>query len=140
MIRRVAAFILAVVLASQSAHAEAFDRTGYKLGPAVEYLVTRNKSVVDTSKKAEAELLVMYAIAFGERLAGLWPEKLPEKFGSRAFTKMSTILALENARNPGLFFAVSAGTDDAKVFASRYDRNSEEAMRVFQAVILLVGK
>jgi len=137
---RIATFVLAFAFASTSAKAEAFDRTGYKMGPAVEFLVTRDRKAVDISKKREAEILVLYAIAFGEKLSGHWPEKLPAGFGKLAFKKMLLIMGTQHARETNLAFAAAMGSTDAVVFASRHDRNSDAAKRVIEAVVLLVGK
>ena len=140
MIMRISAFILAVVLAGSPASAEAFNREGYKMGAAIEFLVTRDRSAVDISKKQEAEILTLYAIAFGEKLSGHWPEKLPAGFGKSAYRKMLLIMGTQHARETNLAFAAAMGSTDAVVFASRYDRHSDAAKRVIEAVVVLVGK
>jgi hypothetical protein len=137
---RLSAFILAVALASSPAGAEAFNREGYKMGPAIEFLVTRDRKAVDISKKEEAEALALYAIAFGEKLSGQWPEKLPAGFGKSAYKKMLLIMGTQHARETGLVYVAGMGSTDALVFASRFDRNSDAAKRVIEAVVLLVGK
>jgi hypothetical protein len=140
MITRISAFILAVVLASSPASAEAFNCEGYKMGAAIEFLVTRDRKAVDISKQEEAEILTLYAIAFGEKLSGQWSEKLPAGFGKWAYKKMLLILGTQQAREKGLAFAAAMGSTDAVVFASRFDSNSDAAKRVIEAVVLLVGK
>jgi hypothetical protein len=132
MITRISAFILAVVLASSPASAEAFNREGYKMGAAIEFLVTRDRKAVDISKQEEAEILTLYAIAFGEKLSA--------GFGKWAYKKMLLILGTQQAREKGLAFAAAMGSTDAVVFASRFDSNSDAAKRVIEAVVLLVGK
>jgi hypothetical protein len=137
---RIAAFVLAVVFANTSAQAEAFDRSGYKVGPAIEFLVTRDRKAVDLSNKREAEILALYTIAFGQKLSGEWPDKLPVGFSNRAWDKMIPIMSTREARESGLVFVVGMAVDDAVLFAKRYDRNSEAARRVIEAVTVLVGK
>lgn len=139
MFIRISALVLALSLTWGAANATSFNRTGYKMGAAVEFLVTRDRNAVDISKKTEAEILAFYAIAFGNKLSGKWPENLPEGFGKRSWNKMILIMGTNQARDSGLAFVVGPAVDDANVFASRYDRNSDEAKRLIEAVVLLVG-
>lgn len=140
MIMRISAFTLAIVLASSPASATTFNREGYRMARAIEFLVTRDRSAVDISNKREAEILTLYAIAFGEKLSGQWSEKLPAGFGRWAYKKMILIMGTQHARETNLAFAAAMGSTDAEVFISRYDRNSDAAKRVIEAVVLLVGK
>ena len=138
MIRRIAAFVIAVALASQSAHAEAFDRSGYKLPIAVEYLVAPKSSKIDLTNPREQEVLLMYVLGFGSTLAGEWPNALSKDFGSRNFQKMSIgmVVGGDNTLNKAAF----AGIEDAKVFAKRIAPTSETARSVIALLISVLGR
>lgn len=138
MIRRIAAFIVAVALASQSARAEAFDRTGYKLPIAVEFLVAPKSSKINLTIPSEQEVLLMYMYGFGSSLAGEWPNMLSKEFGSRAFHKMTMTMVASGDKmfqNAGF-----AGVEDAKLFAKRVGPNTNTARSVVALLISVLGK
>jgi len=138
MIRRIAAFILAVALATQPVKAQAFDRTGYKLPIAVEFLIAPRTSKINLTIPREQEVLLMYMYGFGSTLAGEWPNMLSKEFGSRAFQKMTMNMVVSGDK--ALQKAGFAGLEDAKVFAKRIDPNSGTGRSVVALLNSVLGK
>jgi len=137
MIRRLAAFALAIVLAAQSAHAEPFDRTGYKLPIALEFLVSPQSSKIDLKNPREQEVLLIYVQGFASSLAGEWPGAISKEIGSRAFQRMTmTMVASGDKLLQNVGFA---GLEDAKVFAKRFAPTSTTGRAVAGLVVKVVG-